>query len=31
VVIHILAALRHHLIKHTDVLRRMWFGVKRLT
>jgi cytochrome b561 len=29
VVIHTLAALRHHLIKHTDVLRRMWFGTKR--
>jgi cytochrome b561 len=29
VVIHIIAALRHHLIKHTDVMRRMWFGMKR--
>jgi cytochrome b561 len=28
VVVHILGALRHHLIKHNDVLRRMWFGAK---
>jgi cytochrome b561 len=28
VVVHILGALRHHLIKHNDVLRRMWFGTK---
>jgi cytochrome b561 len=28
-VVHILAALRHHLIKHTDVMRRMWFGAKQ--
>lgn len=26
VVIHFVAALRHHFIKRTDVLRRMWFG-----
>jgi cytochrome b561 len=24
--IHLLAALRHHFIKHTTVMRRMWFG-----
>jgi cytochrome b561 len=29
VVVHIIGALRHHLIKRTDVMRRMWFGVKR--
>ena len=29
VVIHIVGALRHHLIKRTDVLRRMWIGMKR--
>jgi cytochrome b561 len=26
VVVHILGALRHHFVKHTDVMRRMWFG-----
>jgi len=26
VIVHIIGALRHHLIKHSDVLRRMWFG-----
>jgi cytochrome b561 len=26
VVVHIAGALRHHFIKHTDVMRRMWFG-----
>jgi cytochrome b561 len=26
VVVHLLAALRHHFIKHDNVLRRMWFG-----
>ena len=25
-VIHFVAALRHHFIKHNDVLRRMWFS-----
>jgi cytochrome b561 len=29
VVIHIIGALRHHLIKRSDVMRRMWFGTKR--
>ena len=29
VVIHIAGALRHHWVKHNDVLRRMWFGMKR--
>jgi cytochrome b561 len=29
VVVHIIAALRHHLIKRTDVMRRMWYGAKR--
>ena len=28
VVVHIVGALRHHLVKHNDVLRRMWFGTK---
>ena len=28
VVVHVAAALRHHLIKRTDVMRRMWFGTK---
>jgi cytochrome b561 len=26
VVVHLVAALRHHFIKHDTVLRRMWFG-----
>ena len=26
IVLHLVAALRHHFIKHTSVLRRMWFG-----
>ncbi len=26
VVVHLAAALRHHFIKRTDVMRRMWFG-----
>jgi cytochrome b561 len=29
VLIHIIGALRHHLIKRTDVMRRIWFGMKR--
>lgn len=29
VVVHLAAALRHHFIKHSDVMRRMWFGTKR--
>lgn len=29
VLIHLAAALRHHVIKRTDVMRRMWFGAKR--
>lgn len=29
VVVHIIGALRHHVIKRTDVMRRMWFGMKR--
>jgi cytochrome b561 len=28
VVVHILGALRHHLVKHNDVLRRMLLGAK---
>jgi cytochrome b561 len=28
IVVHLIGALRHHLIKHNDVLRRMWFGSK---
>jgi len=28
IVVHIVSALRHHWIKHNDVLRRMWFGMK---
>ncbi|MEA3026135.1 MAG: hypothetical protein QOF91_1420 [Alphaproteobacteria bacterium] len=28
VVVHIAGALRHHFVKHNDVLRRMWFGTK---
>jgi len=26
VIIHLVAALRHHFVKHDGVLRRMWFG-----
>ncbi len=26
VVVHLVAALRHHFVKHNTVLRRMWFG-----
>ena len=26
VLVHFAGALRHHLVKHNDVLRRMWFG-----
>lgn len=29
VVIHVAGALRHHLIKRSNVMRRMWFGLKR--
>ena len=29
VLVHIAGALRHHVVKHNDVLRRMWFGTKR--
>ena len=28
VVVHMIGALRHHLVKHNDLLRRMWFGMK---
>jgi cytochrome b561 len=28
VLVHLIAALRHHFIKHNDVLRRMWFGAQ---
>jgi len=28
VVVHVLAALRHHFLKHNDVLRRMTWGVR---
>ena len=28
IIVHIVSALRHHWIKHNDVLRRMWFGMK---
>ncbi len=26
IVVHVAGALRHHVFKHNDVLRRMWFG-----
>ena len=26
VIVHVAAALRHHFMKHNNVLRRMWFG-----
>ena len=26
IVVHLVAALRHHFVKHNTVLRRMWFG-----
>ena len=26
ILVHVVGALRHHLVKHNDVLRRMWFG-----
>ena len=29
VIVHIIGAVRHHVIKRTDVMRRMWFGLKR--
>ena len=29
VVVHLVGALRHHFMKHDNVLRRMWFGIKR--
>jgi cytochrome b561 len=28
VVVHIAGSMRHHFVKHNDVLRRMWFGVR---
>jgi cytochrome b561 len=28
VIVHLVAALRHHFVKHDSVLRRMWFGAK---
>jgi cytochrome b561 len=28
VLIHIIGALRHHLVKHNDVLRRMTWGMR---
>lgn len=28
VVVHVAGALRHHFLKHNDVLRRMWFGLE---
>jgi cytochrome b561 len=27
IVVHLVGALRHHFLKHNDVLRRMWFGL----
>lgn len=27
IVVHVVGALRHHFLKHNDVLRRMWFGL----
>ena len=27
VLVHVVGALRHHFLKHNDVLRRMWFGL----
>lgn len=29
IVVHVIGALRHHLIKGTDVMRRMWFGSRK--
>lgn len=29
VVVHIAGALRHHFVKRTDVMRRMWFSLQR--
>jgi cytochrome b561 len=29
VIVHLVAALRHHFVKHNDVLRRMWFGSQK--
>jgi len=26
IIVHLVAALRHHFVKHNSVLRRMWFG-----
>jgi cytochrome b561 len=28
VVVHVAGALRHHFLKHNEVLRRMWFGLE---
>jgi cytochrome b561 len=28
VLIHVIGSLRHHFVKHNDILRRMWFGVR---
>jgi cytochrome b561 len=27
IVVHLAVALRHHFLRHNDVLRRMWFGL----
>jgi cytochrome b561 len=29
IVVHVAGSLRHHFVKHNDVMRRMWFAVKR--
>lgn len=29
VVVHIAGSLRHHFLKHNDVMRRMWFSVRK--
>jgi cytochrome b561 len=28
IVVHVAGALRHHFLKHNDVLRRMWFRIR---
>ncbi|MCC6778297.1 MAG: cytochrome b [Hyphomicrobiales bacterium] len=28
IVVHVIGSLRHHFVKHNDVLRRMWFGAQ---
>jgi cytochrome b561 len=28
ILVHVAGAIRHHVVKHNDVLRRMWFGTQ---